>query len=254
MRTTASLFVAIAACGLGVVACADEHRISALEYDDLADHVAVTTMNPSGGEVGSMRDALELAAGTMPFGLAPAPDGHATGARGGVGYDYQLACADARGVVLPACGEPTDRATVELVWSGTLDTPALGSDLSRHGRWRLTALGSTDRRLDGDAAFAFDSDVRSTLHPNRDTTYHLQYQATYGAIRFDARRAPTAGEIHYLIDAVRTRAGAPGTSVDAFDVDAVLTFEGGAIASLVLDGARGYEIDLATGAITGCGE
>jgi hypothetical protein len=246
MRST--LLAAIVACALGVVACADDqHEITDLEYDDVADHVAATTANPSGGEVGSMRDALELAAGAMPLGLALAPDGHAVGARGGVGYDYALACADAAGVVLPACGTATARATVELVWSGTLDTPSLGADLSRHGRWQLSDLDAAPR-LDGDAAFAFDSDVRSTLHTNRETIYHLRYQATYGAIALDGT-GPASGSLHYLITAVHTGAGAAGASQDAFDVDAVLDFRGNCLASLVLDGERPYVIDLVTGAI-----
>jgi hypothetical protein len=248
MRCT--LLAAIAACGLGVVGCADDlHRITDLEYDDVADHVAATTANPSGGEVGSMRDALDLAAGTMPFGLALAPDGHAVGARGGVGYDYDLACADAAGVVLPMCGATATQATVELLWSGMLDTPSLGADLSRHGRWQLSMLGANPAtpRLDGDAAFAFDSQVRSTIHLDRETTYHLQYQATYGAIGFgDA--LPSSGVIHYLITAVHTDAGAPGSSQDSFDVDAMIDFRSGGVASLTLDD-RAYVIDIVTGAV-----
>jgi hypothetical protein len=224
------------ALGFVVFACASDDGMQAItdqQYDDLARHIGATTANPSGGEVGSMQDAIDLSIGVLPRGISATGTGHFGGARAGVTFDYAITCQDVRGNPLPACGAYTDRADVQVTWAGALTLPALSADVSRHGHWVLANLTTDQPRLGGDGSFTFDSQIRSTA-------YHLAYTAHYDDVVFEAH-VPVSGQIHYAIDA----SGPEGM----FDVDAVITFTGDGHASLVLDGDRTYLIDLATGVV-----
>ncbi len=240
MPSLAYFFPPMLALGFVVIACASDdgtHAVTDQQYDDLARHVGATTANPSGGEIGSMQDALDLSVGVIPRGIAPSGDGHFGGARAGVTFDYRIACQDVHGNPLPACGAYTDRADVQVTWTGALVLPELSANVSRHGHWMLANLTTDRPRLDGDGSFTFDSQIRSTA-------YHLAYTAQYDDVVF-AAHVPVSGQVHYAIDA----SGPDGM----FDADAVITFTGDGHASLVLDGDRAYLIDLATGLVVKVG-
>ena len=79
MQSLPYLFPPVLALGFVVFACASnvsDHVVTDQQYDDLAQHVGASTANPSGGEVGSMQDAFDLAQGVMPRGISATGSGH----------------------------------------------------------------------------------------------------------------------------------------------------------------------------------
>ena len=223
---------------------------TAQEYDDLAQHVGSTTSTGSGGgELASMKDALDLSVGVMPLGLSLDLQGHVNGARAGLTYDYQVTCTDAAGNKLATCGATTDKADVQVAWNGALTLPHLSAMIDRKGHWTLSGLTTQAPALDGDGSFTFDSDVTSIFDAGAHATYHLTYDAQYEHVVFDASHVPVSGDLHYTVHAEHMETSSSGSASGAFDVDVVVTFTGDGKADLALDGDHHYTLDLATGVV-----
>jgi Putative Ig domain len=241
----------IAVSALSLAACSsNDHQVTAQEYDDIAQNIGSTTAHGGGGgDVGSMKDVIQLSLGTMPIGLSIDAKGHISGNKLGLTYDYQVTCSDASGAAQATCGKTTDRADIQVAWTGNLALPNLTASVDRHGEWKLAGLQSDKITLDGDGTFTLDADVKSIVRP-AEATYHLAYQGSYAAVVFDTvQQAPVSGTIHYAIAAKHTETAGQNTSTATFDVDAEITFQGGGKASLVIDGSQHYTIDLATGVV-----
>jgi len=223
-------------------------QLSAEEYDEVAQSVGgVVVTTGGGGEVGAIADSVSIAHGVVPLGFTVSASGDIEGQHGGLSYRYQLTCADAAGQTQPACDDATDRADVTIAWSGTLELPRFRLDTERNGSWTLTGLTGDTAALAGDSDFHVAVEAEPLAGPQL-RTYDLDYTASYDAIRIDnADGDIVAGSAHFAIAAERTESGNGHDSHLAFDVDAVVTFDGDDTATLVLDGQYTYELDLATG-------
>lgn len=219
------------------------------EYDDVAQAIGSTTATSNGGgETGSFADSAKLAVGQMPAGLSLAGNGHVLGQHLGLDYDYQITCKDAGGALLALCGPTTDSASLKLSWSGDLDTPNLSASVDRTGDWTLSGLQSGGATFNGEGTLTFDVSVTSIFRPVT-RTYHLDYAASYDAVKIDASRHAVGGSIHYEISAEHTVMGRAANSDRKLDLSADVVFNADGSASVTLDGTHSYKLDLETGAV-----
>ena len=68
-----------------------------------------------------MTDTVTISLGAMPSGFSLTGNGHFHGSRLGLDYDYAITCKNVAGTV-GLCGPTTDQASVDVSWSGDLDT------------------------------------------------------------------------------------------------------------------------------------
>lgn len=241
VASCAAVVVAAAACA------AEPHApLTDEEADDLAMSLASTLRPPGGGgELGAMLDVATIARGGTPAGFAATADGSVAGHHLGLAYRYAIACRDAHNRPQPACDAATDNADVLVSWAGVLDLPALVMVIERDGAWILNDITSGRLRLDGDGAMTYESRIQQ-----RDgvaATYRLAYAASHRAIVLaPGDKWPRSGTIRYALTATRTRDGEPTRDLD---VAADLRFGAGGFATIALDGARAYRLNLATGAL-----
>ncbi|HTJ42421.1 MAG TPA: hypothetical protein VL463_10025 [Kofleriaceae bacterium] len=229
------------AASLTIAACSDgsnDRQPTAQEYDAIATHVGSTTAKNGNGELASMQDAFSLVAGVTPLGLALDANGHIGGSRGSLTFDYQVTCTDVNGASLPACGDATNKADIQLALTGSVDLPNVTASVDKHGHWELSDLKTAAPKLDGDGSFTFDSMIGQA-------SYHLTYDAHYDDVVFDAQHTPVSGSIDYTIHATHMDASAN----DSFTVDAVITFTSDGHATITLDGTAKYSLDLTTGVV-----
>jgi hypothetical protein len=242
--------------GLATAACSSSsNQPTATEYDDTAQAIASTTSassggNSSGGDVASMADTVSLALGVMPQGISLMGDGHFHGNRLGVDYNYSLTCKTVAGIVA-ACGPTTDQATVQVAWSGNLNSTAVDASVTRTGSWTVTGLQSGTATFSGDGTFSFDATLRSIFRPGVTATYTFDTSASYTAIKIATeQRQVVDGSASFDLTAHHTVTGAGSNNVDAsFEVHAQVTFHADHTATLVLDSSHHYSLDLTTGIV-----
>jgi hypothetical protein len=228
------VLLGLSACANGTSAPSDD------DYDAVASGLGAMQTNETGGDVASMSDAIVLARGDLPFGLSIMASGAVRGLRGGLMYDYTLACSDVSGVAMASCDATTDSARVTVNWSGDLTLPWFQGSIDRTGDFRVTGLQSDIARIDGTSTFSIDADWQ---HNSRRDAYMLDYQATYAAILIeDGDRMPIGGSAHWIVTAQRIRSRADRTVTASFTMDAVLSFDANG-ALLTLDGTHRYRID-----------
>ena len=239
---------------LSFAACSTSSTPTRAQYDDTAQAIASTTATGGGGgDVGSMADSVTIAQGAMPTGFTLMGDGHFHGTRLGVDYSYAIVCKTAAGAV-GACGSTTDQASVDVAWSGTLNTTYVDASVSRNGSWSITGLQSDTATFSGSGTFSFDATVRSIFRPGAQATYMFDAGASYNAIRIATQqRQVIDGSASFDLSA---HAQVSGTNHDAeasFDVHAQITFHADHTADLVLDGSQHYSLDLTTGVVVRVG-
>lgn len=219
------------------------------DYDDVAASVGALTANDSGGDVGSMDDAVVAAQGDSPDGLTASGSGGFSGARGGLEYEYALTCSDEAGTVLDVCDDTTDTAHLTVSWSGELDLPRYQASIAREGDWTLSGLQSDTVQLDGTGSFDVDSSF-TALYRDVTRTLRLAYDAEYQAVQFSkATRRPVGGTATFGVHVERTRSRGARDVEAEFDIDAVLTFAADGTAHLELDGERSYVVDVEDGSV-----
>jgi hypothetical protein len=236
---------------LSIPACAAKNTPTPEQYDDTAQAIASTTATSGGGgDASSMSDSVTIALGTMPQGFSLTGDGHFHGTRLGVDYNYAITCKSVAGVAGP-CGPATDQATVEVAWSGTLDTPSVNAGVTRNGSWSITGLQSDTATFAGDSTFSFDATLHSIFRPGATATYSFDASASYRAIQIATQSHQViGGSASFDVAARATVTGAGGNSSDkSFDVHAEITFHADHTADLVLDATRHYSLNLTTGAV-----
>jgi hypothetical protein len=253
--------------GLSIAACSsstDTQPPTSADYDDTAQAIASSTVTGRGGGAGgadtgagdviAMRDAMSLALGRLPIGFALHGDGRFHCNRMGVDNSLTVTCKDAAGATLARCDRTTDSATVDIQWSGKLETPSFTATVDRQGSWTITGLQSDTATFNGDSSFSLDSSFTSMFRPGETATAMFSNTAAYDAITIStADREITGGSATFEVKAHRTVTGSPMGKHDvdkAFDVTAVLTFNADHTATLVLDGTRTFTIDLTTGKVT----
>jgi hypothetical protein len=246
-RSALRLAVAFAALAWlsGCVAAGDS------DLDDIAVAVGALVGNEDGGEVGSMGDCEEIAAGEVPAGLTASGDGSFEGPRGGLTYAYTVTCEDESGSPLGACDATTDTARYTVAWSGEIDLPRIGywASVSRTGSWTLTGIQSAATTLGGSGSFEMESEFEAIYRPVT-RNFALQYDAEYDEVVIGPLGVVQSGEITYEVHAQRRREGRYGTTERELDVQVVVTFLGAGAATLVVDADRAYDLDLDTGEVT----
>jgi hypothetical protein len=240
---------------LSIAACSSSSTPTRAQYDDTAQAIASTTATGGGGgDVGSMADSVTIAQGAMPTGFTLMGDGHFHGTRLGVDYSYSIVCKSAAGAV-GACAPTTDQATVDVAWSGNLNTASVDASVSRNGSWSITGLQSDTATFSGSSTFSFDATVRSIFRPGAMATYSFDASAAYNAIRIATQqRQVIDGSASFDLSAHAQVTGAGSNNSDAsFDVHAQITFHADHTADLVLDGSQHYSLNLTTGGVARVG-
>jgi hypothetical protein len=186
----------------------------------------------------------------MPAGFSLTGNGHFQGSRLGVDYDYAITCKNLAGTV-SLCGPTTDQASVEVSWSGNLDTANVDASVTRTGSWKITGLQTDTATFSGDSTFSFDATLQSIFRPGVTATYSFDASASYSAIRISTQqRQVIDGSASFDLSAHHKVTGAGANNVDAsFDVHAQITFHADHTADLVLDGSRHYALNLTTGVV-----
>jgi hypothetical protein len=235
-----------------LVACTSSSNPPTREqYDDTAQAIASTTASSGGGgDVASMSDTVSISLGAMPAGFSLTGNGHFHGSRLGVDYDYAITCKNATGAT-NLCGPATDQASVDVSWSGNLDTANVDADVSRTGHWAVTGLQSDTATFNGDSTFSFDATLTSIFRPGVTATYSFDASASYDDIRIATQqRQVIGGTATFDLSAHHQVTGAGANNVDAsFDVHAQITFHADRTADLVLDGSQHYSLNLSSGAV-----
>lgn len=232
-------------------ACTSKSTPTREQYDDTAQAIATTTATGGGGgDVASMSDSVTIAQGVMPSGFSLMGDGHFQGTRLGLDYSYAIVCKSATGVI-GLCGPTTDQASVDVSWSGNLNTTNLDASVSRNGSWSITGLQSDTATFNGNSTFSFDATVRSIFRPGVTATYSFDASASYDAIRISTQqRQIIDGSASFDVSAHAQVTGAGSNNSDAsFDVHAQITFHADHTADLVLDGSQHYSLNLTTGVV-----
>ncbi|MBC7978627.1 MAG: hypothetical protein H7138_26880 [Myxococcales bacterium] len=238
--------------GTSLLGCSDSNtKPTPEQYDDTAQAIASqTSTSGGGGDVASMSDSVNIALGNMPLGFALTANGEYRGSRLGVDFSYAINCKNLAGVSLGICDATTNEASVDVNWSGELDSPNLDASVSRDGSWKVTGLQTNTATFTGDGQFSFDATVRSIFRPGVSASYEFDASASYEAVKITTNdRKVVDGSASFDLHA---RAMTTGTNndVDAeFDVAADLTFHADHTATLVLDGSLNYSLNLDTGVV-----
>jgi len=245
--------------GLSIAACSSSSSpATTADYEDTAQAISSSTVTGGnggvgGGEVVAMADAMSIALGRMPLGFLRGTDGHFHGNRMGVDNNFTITCKDAAGTVLAACDKTTDSATVDVKWTGNLQTPNFTAAVDREGTWTITGLQSPTATINGDSSFSLDTTMTSIFHQGVTSTYSFDTTATYNAIQIATQeRQATGGSVSFEVKAHRTVTGTAMGSKDvdkSFDIHAELTFNADHTATLVLDGTHTFTLDLSNGRV-----
>jgi hypothetical protein len=238
--------------GSSLVACSSSSSPPTPEqYDDTAQAIAsATAPSGGGGDVASMTDTVTISLGAMPSGFSLMGNGHFHGNRLGLDYDYAITCKNLAGTA-GLCGPTTDQASVDVSWSGNLDTDNVDASVSRDGSWSVTGLQSDTATFSGESSFSFDATLQSIFRPGVTATYTFDASASYKAIHISTQqRQIIDGSASFDLSAHHQVTGAGASNVDAsFDVHAEITFHADRTADLVLDGSQHYSLDLSTGGV-----
>jgi hypothetical protein len=237
---------------LSTAACSSSTTPTPEQYDDTAQAIATATAagGSSGGDVASMSDSVMISQGAMPAGFSLMGDGHFQGTRLGLSYSYAIVCKNVAGTT-GVCGPTTDRASVDVAWSGNLATDNLQASVSRNGSWSIVGLQSDTATFNGNSTFSFDATLHSVFRPGVTASYSFDASAAYNAIRISTQqRQVIDGSASFDLSAHAQVTGAGSNNSDAsFDVHAQITFHADHTADLVLDASQHYSLNLTTGAV-----
>lgn len=245
-----TLFAAlVSGCVLG--ACSGSRLATPEEADDAAQAIgALVAAGGGGGDVASMTDSLQIALGEVPRGFERTHDGRIAGRRVNLDVHYMVTCKDAAGMILRRCDRTTDEATVDVAWTGSLDTPSFDAMMNRVGTWTLSGLRSEIPMFTGVSAFASSATLTPLFRPGVMMMYEFDTAAAYNAIHITTRgHRPIDGSASFDVSARRTVTGTRHDVDASFTVHAEVIFHADHTASLVIDGARRYLIDLDTGVV-----
>jgi|GEM_PF-1325438 len=250
LRTTIAYIALSSLLVVGAASCVTDEPTEE-DYDDVAQGISVAISDgQGGGDMGSIADALSLAAAITPDGFSATAEGSYQGQHAGLNYSYEITCRDAAGGPAVACNpDTTDEARLVVAWDGTLDLPQYDAAATRTGDWTLSGIQSGTATLNGDGSFSFDSEFMS-LDGNRMRTWQLDYAASYDGVQIDVDTAAAVGGNAVFNVAARRTASNRFRDVEAeFDIEVDVTFNGDGTATLLLDGSRSYELELASGVV-----
>lgn len=239
------------AFAVGACASSTKEPATAEEYDDTAQAIGETlAAEGDRGDVVSMKDAVKLARGIMPFGFFQTSDRHFGCRRSNLDVSFTIVCKDAAGAVQAKCNSRTDEAAIDVAWSGSVDTRTFDSMVSRLGSWTLTGLQSETATFSGLSAFS-SSTTLTSVFSNRVSSYELNTAAAYNAIHISTDDRETIdGSASFDVSAHRVVTGGKHDVDRTFEVHTDVIFHPDHTATLILDGEREYLLDLDTGRIT----
>ena len=141
-------------------------------------------------------------------------------------------------------------ASVDVSWSGNLDTANVDASVSRDGSWSVTGLQSDTATFSGDSSFSFDATLQSIFRPGVTATYTFDASASYHNVHISTQqRQIIDGSASFDIAADAKVTGTSKDSEASFDVHAQITFHADHTADLVLDGNQHYSLNLTTGGV-----
>ena len=236
MQRLASLVFPLTLLACGSSTSSDSSAVTRSDYDATAQVVGSATLASNGnGDVKSMNDSMQLALGVPPIGISLSADGHYAGNSLGIAFNYALTCEDANGTALALCGPTTDSASVDVSWSGELDTALISTSVQRTGHWTIDGLQGDAASFSGDGTFSFDATIGQLA-------YTFDADASYDAVLIDsANHQAVGGSAAFDVSATSNN--------HAFAVHAEVTFNADHTASLVIDGDQDYSINLSSGAV-----
>ncbi len=242
---TLGLWVSAGALVLGVGACAMDEGLRDEDFDDLAQGLGESIDNEN--DTAQLRvagDVEALATGEIPEGLNASGERSFEGARGSVTYSYTVACFDAAGVALSACGPLTDRAEVESSWTGTVQTARYSGQAEGSASWVITGFSGDTLTINGTGGFEFNGRFQALGRPVTRTRF-LKVDAVYIDVLVN-RDAKTlvGGSIDYAVETTLERDGGLVDVNRAWQGDATVTFSGEPVVELVIDGTRAYQLNL----------
>ncbi|HKU40740.1 MAG TPA: hypothetical protein VJR89_21415 [Polyangiales bacterium] len=240
-----------AASVLTGTACSGTDTPTANDYDDVAQALgSVTVTGDGGGEIRAIVDVSAIASGAPADGITLKATGDFSGTHLGLTYDYRLRCADAGGKALAACGSGADSAGVNIEWSGELATGVLDATVHRTGELELSQIQSGTIHIAGRSSLELAASFDAVL-ADASRSYALKYDADYRDLR--VQQSPLrvlAGSIHAAVDVERKATDGSRTSDANFEIDAEIVFGSDGHATLTLDGAHHYAIDMQSASVT----
>lgn len=220
------------------------------DYDDTAQAVASTTADGNAGELSAMSASADIALGVMPLGFVVVGNGDIQGNRLGLSYQLTVACEDVNGTSLERCTDDTDRANVDVAWSGNLDTSHFDASVDRQGSWTLAGLQSNVITFDGSSTFSYDATLLSIFRPGAQASFSFDAAADYQAVLVDGQTHDAiGGRATFALDARKVVTGTNADVDKSFSVDAELEFHADRTATMTLDGDNVYTLNLATGVV-----
>jgi hypothetical protein len=244
-------FLFAAACSTSSSSDDDRPELAAEDYDDTAQAIAATTAGDgNGGDLAAMSDSASIALGVVPLGFVWTGAGQIHGNRFGVDYTFTITCEDVNGNTLPTCSNLTDRAEVDVAWSGMLDTLNFDAAVERTGTWTLDGLQSNSITFEGDSSFSYDASLVSVFRPGARASFSFDADAQYDAIAIDgATHDAIAGTATFDISAHKVVTGTNHDVDKSFSVHAEVEFHADRTATITLDGDHHYTLNLVTGVV-----
>jgi len=226
------------------------------DYDDVAQSLSALVSggsdpNSQSSDVNAMFDSASVATGTTGIGLSlsTSAEGVFSGDNAGFKFKYTGKCLDVAGVAMEKCGSSAASAQIDVDWEGNLTLPRVSASVSRGGSWTLANLQTDTIQLDGQGDFTLDSSVESAFRRSISSV-HVDYKASYDKVLLNrAAHRVTGGQVTYTIKAERKVSGTNKSSDAKFDIDGVLEFGADGNATLTLDGAFEYALNVATGTL-----
>ncbi len=213
------------------------------DFDDIATALGDVLAMPL--DV-ALVDGIHMAYGVPPAGFANTATGVWTGAHGTVGYTYTYHCETAAGFDTYTCGAGTDHIHWEVATTGTaaMDTFAM-SEVKLSSHWHIRDIGENKPRVEDAGRLLISGRIVAD-----QARLQLTLAGTWTTVRFDPQPTlPTSGTIAFAITGHRSRPSSIPTDRDLVQ-NATITFAQGAPATIVLDDAHRYALDLTTGAVT----
>lgn len=234
---------------LGACQAQSDDELSDEDYDDIAAAMSgLLGTSSGGGEVGSMADASAMA-NSGALANAEGDSGVEIVVRAGLSYEYRIDCFDITGGLLDLCSELTDSADVSVDWRGELDTPRYQSSIQRTGSWSLTGLQSGTAELSGTGSFDIESSFMA-IYRDTERTLDLSYDAEYEGVQIDtSSHTVVGGTVRYSVQGSRLTERGDRNRDGNFSVDAEVTFNADSTATLLIDRARSYEVNLDSGEV-----
>ena len=213
------------------------------DFDDVATALGDVLHTPVNI---ALVDGVNMAFGIPPAGFQNTALGVWSGAHDSVAYTYTYHCENEAGIDTYTCGPGTNHIHWMVGTAGTaaMDTFAM-TEVKLMSHWHIRDIDENKPRVE---------DLGRLLIAGRivadQARLQLTIDGTWTTVRFDPQpTVPFSGTIAFVVTAHRSRASSIPTDRD-FMQPATVTFALNAPATIALDDAHRYALDMTTGAVT----